>query len=254
MKPSNLFTIARLQWLMTWRNPEQLLPILLVPLSTFVAASIFVEGGRTDLLPRVFVAFSLMCVAQTALFTASEILVGDRSNGQLETMLVTTASYPVTLGVRVLVVSSAGLVGGLLSYLILFLCYDARPLIRHPLEALGAVVGATYGSGGMALLLAALICRTKSVRAVQNSLSGPLFLLSGVLVPVGLLSPWLEKLSGALYLSWAAHLMRDSLDISPPPDTPFRLFMLVLTGTVLGLGGALLLTAMLKRMRREGAL
>jgi ABC-2 type transport system permease protein len=249
-----VLSIAKFQWLMIWRSPEQLASVLLIPLSTFIAAAIIDHGGRPDLLYYSLVAMSVMTIAQTGFLAASELFVTDRASGTLEAMVATTASYSFVLVVRILIVTASGVLGTLVSYFILKLCFAAQISIYHPVVAVGAIAGVVFGSGGVALLLAALICRARSSRTVQNSVSGPLFLLAGVLAPVGLLSPWLELPGRVIYLSWAADLLRDSLIQGEPKNVIFRMTMLVCTGMICGALGAMALSQMLKRLRRDGAL
>jgi ABC-2 type transport system permease protein len=247
-------TIAKLQWLMTWRNPEQLMPLLLVPLSTFVAAAIIDNGGRPDLLYYCLIAISVMSIAQTGFMAASDLFVSDRSSGTLEAMLVTVANYPAVLVVRILSVTATGAVGGIFSYALLKLVFSARLSIHHPIVAIVTLVGIVVGTSCMALFLSALICYARSARAVQNSMSGPMFLMSGVLVPVGLLAPWLEWPGKLIYLSWAAELLRESFLEAELTNLSFRLIMLLATGIVWALVGGALLSKMLDRLRLDGKL
>lgn len=239
---------------MTWRSPEQLTPVLLVPLSTIFAAAIVESGGRPDLLYYSLAAVSIMSIAQTGFMAASELFVSDRSSGTLEAMVVTTASYPVVLAVRILSVTASGVFGALLSYLILKLYFSAQITIHHPWLAFGSTAGVIFGSGGMALFLAGLICRGRSARAVQNTVSGPLFLIGGVLVPIGLLSPWLELPGKLIYLSWAADLLRDSFLEAEPNHVFLRMLMLASTGMIWAGLGVIMLSRMLNRLRHDGAL
>lgn len=252
-----LTAIVRLQWLMTWRSPEQLLPIFLVPLSTFVAAAIIDHAGRPDLLVNVFVAVALMSIIQTGLMTASEILTSDRSSLLLLGLITTPTRYPFLLFLRITVTTSASLAGAVTSYLILYIAFETPIRFEQPAAAALAILLTVLGSACFALLLAALIARARSARAIQNSLSGPVFLLSGALVPVTLLSPWLVWPAMALFPYWAAELLRASVqDVAVVIPTRLVMYtaLLVSTGAVWGVAGALLLGTMLERNRQHGSL
>jgi ABC-2 type transport system permease protein len=131
--------------------------------------------------------------------------------------------------------------------------FSAQIPIYHPIVAIIGLVGVVIGTGSIALALTALICRSGSARAVQNAMSGPLFLLAGVLVPVSLLSPWLALAGKCLYLTWAVDLLRDSFVQNEPADVGYRILMMLLTGLLWALGGSILLQQMLNRLRRNGA-
>jgi ABC-2 type transport system permease protein len=104
------------------------------------------------------------------------------------------------------------------------------------------------------LISAALICFARSTRAFQNGVSYPLFLLSGVLVPVDYLPDWLEPISRVLFLYWSAELLRDAMSPGPPEDVALRLAMLLLLGLAGGVIGAVLIGRMLIYLKRDGRL
>ena len=249
-----LVTIVKLQWLLTWRSPDQLIGVVVLPLSTIIAGAIIDSNGRADLLYYSLVAISLMTIIQTGFMTAAELMVNDRVSGVLESMIVTTSSYLTILAVRVLIVTAVGMLGCSISWLILVVSFDVILVPYHPWVALITLIATTLATAWASFFLAALICRARSARAVQNSLAAPVFLLAGVLVPVGFLSPWLELPGRVLYVFWAAELLRDSFIASEPRDVVLRLYMLFTTGFMWAILGIVLLRRMLSRLRRDGAL
>jgi ABC-2 type transport system permease protein len=102
--------------------------------------------------------------------------------------------------------------------------------------------------------MAALFVLARSTRTFQNSLSFPFYVLGGVLAPVSLLPGWLQPLSAAVFLSWAADLLRDSLDAAPVDRAAFRVGIVVLLGAVGFALGQLLLYRILTRLRHRGEL
>lgn len=250
----HVLTIARIQWLLAWRSPEQLAPVLLIPMSAIIGGAIFDHAGRPELFYYSLVAVTLMSVAQTAVMTASELLVQDRSSGILEAMTTTPAHYPAVLGIRVLTVTATGLAGAALSYVLLRTLFAARFELHHPMLAAFTVGGVVVGSACAALLLAALLVSARSARAVQNSITGPMYLLAGVFVPVGLLSPMLEVPGKLIYLHWAAGLLRDAFRPEAPQDVLVRYTALLGTAAVWGILGSVLLGRLLRNLRRSGTL
>ena len=99
-----------------------------------------------------------------------------------------------------------------------------------------------------------MICFARSTRAFQNGVAFPLFLLSGVLVPVSYLPDWLEPFSRVLFLYWSANLMRDAMSPAAPEDVALRLGMLLLLGMGAGVIGLVLIGRMLIYLKRDGRL
>jgi len=46
----------------------------------------------------------------------------------------------------------------------------------------------------------------------ENSLSYPMYILGGVVVPIAAIPGWLHPLSEVIYLSWGAGLLRDAMN------------------------------------------
>jgi ABC-2 type transport system permease protein len=95
---------------------------------------------------------------------------------------------------------------------------------------------------------------SRSVRAYQNSLSYPFFVLGGVMVPVALLPGWIEPVSRAVFLTWSADLLRDSLTTEPVTNLVARLGVVLALGAAGFLVGLVLLRRAVDRLRRTGTI
>lgn len=249
---SVLMAVGRYQWCMSVRSIEQLAPVLLIPISILVGAAVFDFAGRPDLQHYSLVGVSIMVIAQTGFMAASEVAVSDRSSGALEALLTTPTAYALILAIRVLVITGIGTLGSALSYLLLILVFGDVVQLYHPLVAVVAIAGIVFGTACIALLLAGILLRSRSVRAVQSAMAGPLFLLAGVLVPIGLLHPLLQWPSKVLYLSWGADLLRVSFQREPVSNFALRASLLLVTGGMWGAIGWRFLSDVLVRMKRDG--
>ena len=109
-------------------------------------------------------------------------------------------------------------------------------------------------AGATALITSALFSLSRSARAMQNTVTYPLYVLSGVLVPASYLPNWLEPVSKVLFLSWAADLLRDSLSAEPVDDFVPRLLVVAALGAGALALGTLLLNRMIDRLRADGRL
>jgi ABC-2 type transport system permease protein len=105
-----------------------------------------------------------------------------------------------------------------------------------------------------ALITSTAFCFGKTTRTYQNALSGPLYLLGGVLVPVTFLPEIVQPFSRLIYLFWSADLLRASLQPVPVEDVVLRLGAIVALAAAGGGVGAVLFARFLGHLRREGTI
>lgn len=245
---------ARAQFVLTRRNIEDLLPILVIPLLTLASMAILVHSGRTDLAPYALSASLLMTVGQMGFFVAGEIVAADRYNQLLELIVATPASYAIILAARVGILTTLGLLGFAEGWLIAWGVFGVHVPIIHKAILAATLVSTVIASTGTALLFTALLGLARTTRTFQHAVNGPFYLLGGVLVPVRYLPAWLQPLAPFTFFYWAAALVRDTLRPAPIEDLGVRLGAIVALGLLAGLIGALVIGRMLNRLRRDGAL
>ena len=245
---------ARAQLQMTRHEIEDLTPLITMPLFTLVLMAIIIHSGRRELSGYAVIAPMLITLAQMGIFVASEMVTRERGLQTLELLVASPAPFFLIIVPRIVMITTLGLVGFAESWLLARIVFDVNVVIEHPF-VFAATVAVTIAAGtGTALIAAALICFARSTRTFQAAVAYPLFLISGVLVPVSYLPDWLEPFSRAVYLYWSADLLRDSLLAVPPDDVLWRLGAMALLGLVAGILGACLINRMLVHLKREGTL
>ena len=249
-----VLAVVYAQIYMSRRNVEDLLPILTIPLSSFVTLAILQHSGRVDLAGYALVAAVLMSIGQMAFFVGSEILANEREGQTLELVAASPTPYYVPLLARIVVISSMGLFGFVESWLIARWCFGITIPVHHPLIALATLCATIVASSATALITSTVYCFGKTTRTYQNAIAGPLYLLSGVLVPVAFLPEFIQPVSRLIYLFWAADLLRDALQPSPVEHVAQRLGMIAVLGAAFGALGTLLFGRLLTHLRREGTL
>jgi ABC-2 type transport system permease protein len=244
----------RAQVQMSNRNVEDLLPLITMPLYTLVFMAIFIYSGRRDLTGYALVAPLLITVAQMGIFVASEVIIRERGAATIELLVATPASFTLIIWARVAVLTSLGLVGFVESWLLAKLAFNVSVTVHH-LELLVATLALTsIASASTALITSVLISFTRSSRAFQNVLTFPLYLMSGVLVPVTFLPEFLQPFSRLLFLYWAGDLLRDSFQPAPPTNVEAGLAAIALLSLGAGLLGTMLIERMVTHLKREGTL
>jgi ABC-2 type transport system permease protein len=245
---------VRAQVQMTRRNIEDLLPLLTMPLFTLVFMAILINAGRRDLNGYAIVAPLLITLAQMGIFVASEMITRERGAQTLELVVATPAPFFLIVVSRIAVLTSLGLLGFVESWLLARIFFDVSVTIHHPEVLALTLVLTVAASTGTALVFAALICFARSTRTFQGAVAYPLFLISGVLVPVSYLPDWLEPVSRGVFLYWSADLLRDAMKPGSQEDVALRLGAICLLGLIGGVVGGALIGRMLIHLKKEGTL
>jgi ABC-2 type transport system permease protein len=228
---------------MSTRSIEELLQIAIIR-----------SAGRTDLAGFALVGPLLMAIAQMAFFHAGEVVEHDRSAQILEQLVSSPAPFAAIMIGRIVVITGIGFAAFAESWLVVRGLFGITPQILHPGVFLLGTLATIFAAGGTGLITSALFCLTRTARTFQNSITFPMFLLGGVLVPTTFLPEVLQPFTRLIYLSWAGDLLRDCFLPAPPTDVPARLLTILGLGVATGAIGLGLLTRILNKLRAEGRL
>lgn len=242
----------RLQFRVIRSDPDYLMPLATIPLFAVVFLAIVRHAGRDDLTEYALLAPVLIALWQLSLTVAGEIIADDRWQGTLEPAIAAPASFPTLVVGRVLAVTSVALVAFVEVWAVGAGLFGVSVEFHHPVAFVLAVGATALAMSGTALIMAALFVVTRSARTFQNSLSYPFYVLGGILVPVSFLPEWVQPASSAVFLSWSADLLRDSLAPAAVDNLAYRLAMVVVLGAAGFAVGRLTLERILRRVRRTG--
>lgn len=234
--------------------PDALIPLVTAPLFALIFLSIVRQSGRPDLQPDALMAPVLMTLWWVALQQAGNMITGDRWQALLEPLLAAPASFASVLLGRISALMCLGLVSFFEVWAVGRLVYGVSIPFEHP-GALGlTLVVVAFATAGTSVAFAAVFVLTRNAYTFTNSLSYPLYLLGGVLVPVAILPGWLHPVSAGIFMSWGADLLRATLKPPPIDDLWLRLGTVVLLGAISLAAGRVLLFHVLRRMRAKGEL
>jgi ABC-2 type transport system permease protein len=247
-----LTAAARLQLATFRRSADDLMVLVVAPLFTLIFLAIVAYAGRTDLAPYAVLAPAMIAVIAMAIMTSGEIIERDRWGGTLELTLAAPAPLALVVLGRVATVTLVSLVGIIESWLVAYLIFGIAVAIPHPIVFVSTLAATAVAMAGTAVVFAAVFVWSRSARTFQNSLSYPLYLLGGAMVPVAFLPELIQPVSRGVFLSWSADLLRASL--TPEPVTHFlpRLGMVLLLGLAGYLVGLALLRWVINRARATG--
>lgn len=236
---------------MSMRSPMDAMPLLTIPLTAVISAAVLAAAGRPDLRGYALVACVLMTMGQMAFFVAGEVLAGDRRQKVFELMLASPAAYIGLLVARMALLTAFGCLGLVEGYFLV--AWIAGPVdVHHWGVFITTLVVSAVSFTLTALIVGAWMCSGRSTRTVQHIVSGPVYLLGGVLVPASLLPSALQPVSDLLFLSWSADLLRDALQPAPVTHVPARLLIVAALGVAAGLIGYSWIGRMIERLRRDG--
>lgn len=242
----------RLQLRLIRGDPDYVMPLATAPFYAIVFLAILRHADRGDLAEYALMAPVLIALWHLSLTVSGETVADDRWLGTLELAVAAPASFAASVVGRVVAVTAVALLAFGEVWAVARAFFGISIEFHHPL-AFGLTLAATaLAMAGTALIMAALFVVTRSARTFQNSLSFPFYVLGGVLVPVSFLPDWIEPLSAAVFLSWSADLLRDSLDPAPVHDLAARLAMVLVLGAAGFAVGRLLLERLLRRVRATG--
>lgn len=241
----------RLQAAVVRRTPAQLLVLVTAPLFSAIFLSLAVHQGTTSRVAAAVIGPGLMGLWLISLDVAASVLSEDRFAGRLELFLSTPASLSLVILGRILAVSVVGIAAFAESWLVARLAFGLHVPLRHPGLALLALVITVLTSSFTATLLASAFVLSRSLHVYQNSMTYPIYILGGVVVPLSALPGWIQPISRVIYLSWCADLLRSALSATHPHDVGLDIGMALGLGVVALVAAVLLTRHILDMLRRN---
>ncbi|GAA2691065.1 ABC transporter permease [Actinoplanes palleronii] len=234
------------------RSSFEIALALIIPLvQATLAVYLFRAGDEPHRLLEAAVGAGLMGVWSSVLFGSGGAIQNQRWQGTLE-MIMLAPRRPVLV---VLPITAATALTGTYALLATLLwgrlIYGIRLDFAHPLRFLAAALACVAGLGMFGLLLASTFVLIRNANALANPLDYPIWLLSGMLVPISVLPSWTAPIAAVLPTTWGARALREAT--SGGPVWPSIGICLAISTACLILG-AFLLTSFERRARAAGTL
>lgn len=245
---------AALQFRIVAADRGYLNEILANPFFSIIFLGIVRAAGRRDLTAYALVAPMLITLWGMALEISGDIVDSDRWTGVLEGVVATPVGFPIAVTGRVLAVTLLSGIGIIETWLVARFGFGVDVAIHHPATFAVTVIMTAVATAGTALIMAALFVLARTARTFQNTMNYPVFLLSGVVVPISFLPLWLRPAGRLLFLSWSADLLRASLIAAPVHDLLPRLGAIGVLGAAGFALGRVMLDVVLHRVRMLGTL
>ena len=175
-----------------------------------IAFYIFRAGHKPGTLLYAAIGAGLMGIWSSTLFGSGGAIQWQRWMGTLESLIVSPAPFILVLAPLTLATSTVGLyaLGATLVWgRVLF----GIPIhLAHP-WLFGLAVPATVVSlGFLGLVLASTFILYRHANALSNLLEYPVWLITGLLVPLSLLPGWVRPISWVLAPTWGVRAIREA--------------------------------------------
>jgi len=167
-------------------------------------------GGRERLLYAGLGA-GLMGVWSTTLFGSGGFINWERIQGTLESLVVTPAPLLVVLLGPILATALFGMYAVVATLAWGRLVFGMPLVLAHPLLFPLALVGTVLSLGLLGLVMASTFILYRHANALSNLLEYPVWLVSGLLVPLSMLPGWTHPLAWVLAPTWGVAAIRASV-------------------------------------------
>lgn len=217
-----------------------------------LAYLMFRAGSGPEPLLLASLGATVMGIWSVTTVGAADAIQRQRFAGVLELLVAAPAPFWAVL-LPITIATSAIGVYSLASTLLWGRFLFGIPLhLEHPLLFVLAIPPAIVSIGLLGFLLSSVIVRFRAGWAVGNMLEYPVWLVTGLLIPVAVLPGWVEPLSWALAPTWGMHALRDAAAGGGSPLAAIG--MCVLLSGVYAVAGSLLLGRFLGSARRHATL
>lgn len=198
------------------RSPLEITIALLVPVvQATLAVYLFRAGAEPHRLLEAAVGAGLMGVWSSLLFGSGGAIQNQRWQGTLEMLMIVPRRPALVILPITLATAVTGTYAMIATLVWGRLLYGVRWDFAHPaLFALAAPV-CVLALGMFGLLLASTFVLMRNANALANTLEYPIWLVSGMLVPITVLPVWTSPIAAVLPTTWAARALHESVTGGP---------------------------------------
>jgi ABC-type polysaccharide/polyol phosphate export permease len=253
---------VRLVWFVTWFNVRMLLTSEFFILTTFItplifatlAFLLFASGGRSGDQTLLYVALGtgMMGVWSTTLFGCGGAIAWQRWEGTLELLVNAPRRYDYILAGQTLGCVVLGFYGIGATIAWGMLLYGMPLQSTFPLVLPFSLLAAITSLGALGMLLATTFVLYRHANALSNLLEYPIWLATGLLVPLATLPLWVRPVSWLLAPTWGMEAIREAATGTQPPY--LAIAMCLVLAVVYYLLARVMLKVVLDKARRDATL
>jgi ABC-2 type transport system permease protein len=220
-------------------------PIIFASIAFFMVQA----GAREGTQLYVALGAGLMGMWSSTLFGSGGAIQWQRWQGTLELLVAAPPRFILTMLPLTIATATTGLYAVVATLFWGRVLFDVPLDVEHPWLFALALPVTTIGLGLLGLVLASTFVLYRHASAFSNLLEYPVWLVSGLLVPVSLLPGWVEPISWVLAPTWGVKAVRESA-LGGDPATAIGMCVL-LSAAYLAVGAATM--ANFERLARKQA-
>ena len=175
-----------------------------------IAFYIFRAGDKPETLLYAALGAGLMGIWSSTLFGSGGAIQWQRWQGTLESLIVAPPRFLAVLLPLTLANASIGLYSVAATLFWGRILFGVPLGFEHPFLFAVALPMAVIALGLLGLVMGSTFVLYRNANAFSNLLEYPVWLVSGLLVPVSLLPGWAEPLSWVLAPTWGVRAVRES--------------------------------------------
>jgi ABC-2 type transport system permease protein len=175
-----------------------------------IAFYMYEAGARDGTLLYVALGAGLMGMWSSTLFGSGGAIQWQRWQGTLEILVGAPPPFILTMLPLTLATASIGLYSVVATLFWGALLFDVPLGVEHPLLFALALPATTVALGLLGLVMASTFVLYRHASAFSNLLEYPVWLVSGLLIPVSLLPGWAEPISWVLAPTWGVKAVREA--------------------------------------------
>src|SRR3712207_2903951 len=186
--------------------PTSFLPLLIASVAYFM----FRAGAREGTLLYVTLGAGVMGFWSSTLFGSGGAIQWQRWQGTLETLVGAPTPFVLVLVPLTVATSTIGVYSLGATLLWGRLAFGIPLRLEHPLLFVAAIPATVLSLGLLGLVLASTFVLYRHANALANLLEYPIWLVTGLLVPLSLLPGWVSPIGWALAPTWGMNALRES--------------------------------------------
>jgi ABC-2 type transport system permease protein len=179
-------------------------PVIFATISFFM----FEAGGRSESLLYVALGAGIMGIWSSTLFGSGGMIQWERWQGTLEILVAAPTPLVLVVVPATLATSTIGIYSLTATIAWGKLFFDIPLDLSQPVMFFVAIAATILGLGLMGLLLASTFILYRNANAMSNLLEYPVWLVTGLLVPIALLPAWAGWISWLLAPTWGIKAIR----------------------------------------------
>jgi ABC-2 type transport system permease protein len=225
---------------------------LLTPVVYLLVGSLlYRSGGQTSQVVSVGVAAGVIGIWSAVLSDSGTAVHAQRWMGTLELLMISPAPFLLVLAPLVLAPMLVGIASLLVALLCSALFFHATVPASAALPFAGSVLVCALAIATMGLIMAVTFVLFRNPYAVVNAIEIPVWILSGMMVPLGVLPGWAQAVSSVLPSRWGTEVLGDTV-----AGSPLLTAMLATVGVGLAyvLASAVIIRYVGRRARAQGRL